>query len=152
TDENLQLTSVKAADDHYPLRGELRSAPAPYQPEHAGPGPKPGEAWAEARLFAALALQVGDHIEVGNKPPQLTRVLTYEPDRVGDFYSLTPRVLMHLDDLDATGVVQPGSRVRYRELWRGEPAQLQAYEEAIKPNLQPHQRIETAKDGNRQIG
>ncbi len=152
TDENLQLTSVKAADDHYPLRGELRSAPAPYQPEHAGPGPKPGEAWAEARLFAALDLQVGDHIEVGNKRLQLTRVLTYEPDRVGDFYSLTPRVLMHLDDLDATGVVQPGSRVRYRELWRGEPAQLQAYEEAIKPNLQPHQRIETAKDGNRQIG
>jgi len=152
TDENLQLTSVKAADDHYPLRGELRSAPAPYQPEHAGPGPKPGEAWAEARLFAALDLQVGDHIEVGNKPLRLTRVLTYEPDRVGDFYSLTPRVLMHLDDLDATGVVQPGSRVRYRELWRGEPAQLQAYEEAIKPNLQPHQRIETAKDGNRQIG
>jgi putative ABC transport system permease protein len=68
-------------------------------------------------------------IEVGNKPLQLTRVLTYEPDRVGDFYSLTPRVLMHLDDLEATGVVQPGSRVRYRELWRGSPEQLADYEE-----------------------
>jgi putative ABC transport system permease protein len=152
TDDNLQLTSVKAADNGYPLRGELRSAAAPYQPEQPGPGPQPGEAWAEARLFAALDLQIGDHIEVGNKALRLTRVLTYEPDRVGDFYSLTPRVLMHLDDLDATGVVQPGSRVRFRELWRGSAAQLQAYEVAIKPNLQPHQRIETAKDGNRQIG
>lgn len=152
TDDNLQLTSVKAADSNYPLRGELRSAAAPYQPEQSGPGPQPGEAWAEARLFAALDLQIGDHIEVGNKSLQLTRVLTYEPDRVGDFYSLTPRVLMHLDDLDATGVVQPGSRVRYRDLWRGSATQLQAYEETIKPELQAHQRIETAKDGNRQIG
>ena len=152
TDDNLQLTSVKAADDSYPLRGELRSAAAPYQPEQAGPGPQPGEAWAEARLFAALDLQIGDQIEVGNKPLRLTRVLTYEPDRVGDFYSLTPRVLMHLDDLEATGVVQPGSRVSYRELWRGSPEQLGAYEERIEADLQPHQRIETAKDGNRQIG
>ncbi|AZZ45807.1 ABC transporter permease [Pseudomonadaceae bacterium SI-3] len=152
TDDNLQLTSVKAADDSYPLRGELRSAAAPYQPEQPGPGPQPGEAWAEARLFAALDLQIGDQIKVGNKPLRLTRVLTYEPDRVGDFYSLTPRVLMHLDDLEATGVVQPGSRVSYRELWRGSPEQLGAYEERIKAELQPHQRIETAKDGNRQIG
>jgi len=152
TDDNLQLTSVKAADDSYPLRGELRSAAAPYQPEQPDPGPRPGEAWAEARLFAALDLQIGDQIEVGNKPLRLTRVLTYEPDRVGDFYSLTPRVLMHLDDLEATGVVQPGSRVSYRELWRGSPEQLGAYEERIKADLQPHQRIETAKDGNRQIG
>jgi putative ABC transport system permease protein len=152
TDDNLQLASIKAADDPYPLRGELRSAPAPYQPEQPGPGPRPGEAWAEARLFAALNLQIGDHIEVGSKQLKLTRVLTYEPDRAGDFYSLTPHVLMHLDDLEATGVVQPGSRVRYRELWRGPAAQLEAYADALKADLQAHQRIETAKDGNRQIG
>lgn len=152
TDDNLQLASVKAANDAYPLRGELRSAPAPYQSEQPGSGPQPGQAWAEARLFAALDLNIGDHIEVGSQSLQLTRVLTYEPDRVGDFYSLTPRVLIHLDDLEATGVVQPGSRVRYRDLWRGDPAQLAAYDSAIKPGLEPHQRIETAKDGNRQIG
>ncbi|MGK9063981.1 ABC transporter permease [Stutzerimonas chloritidismutans] len=152
TDENLQLSSVKAAGSGYPLRGALRSAPAPYEPEQTSTGPAPGEAWAEARLFAALDLQIGDEIEVGNKPLRLTRVLTYEPDRVGDFYSLTPRVLMHLDDLEATGVVQPGSRVRYRDLWRGPSERLQAYQTAIKETLEPNQRIETPKDGNRQIG
>ncbi|MCW3147949.1 ABC transporter permease [Stutzerimonas stutzeri] len=152
TDDDLQLTSVKAADSAYPLRGELRSAAAPYQPEQAGPGPQPGEAWAEARLFAALELEIGDHIEVGDKSLRLTRVLTYEPDRVGDFYSLTPRVLMHLDDLAATGVVQPGSRVRYRELWRGAGDALAVYRQQLEPTLLPHQRIETAGDSNRQIG
>ncbi|MCO7543485.1 ABC transporter permease [Stutzerimonas nitrititolerans] len=152
TNDDLQLSSVKAASDSYPLRGQLRSAAAPYQAEEPGPGPQPGEAWAEARLFASLNLNIGDIIEVGSKPLRLTRVLTYEPDRVGDFYSLTPRVLMHLDDLAATGVVQPGSRVRYRELWRGPAADLERYRQAVEADLQPHQRLETAKDGNRQIG
>lgn len=152
TDEQIQLASIKAADDAYPLRGELRSAAAPFQPEQVGGGPRPGEAWAEARLLTALGLQIGDHIEVGDRSLRLARVLTYEPDRVGDFYSLTPRVLMHLDDLAATGVVQPGSRVSYRDLWRGDAAALQRYQDAIKPGLQPNQRIETADDSNRQIG
>lgn len=152
TDDELQLASVKAADSAYPLRGELRSAAAPFKPEQSGGGPQAGEAWAEPRLLVALNLNVGDFIEVGNKPLKLTRVLTYEPDRVGDFYSLTPRVLMHFDDLQATGVVQPGSRVRYRDLWRGTRAQLQDYQQAIGAGLEAHQRIETAKDGNQQIG
>ncbi len=152
TDDKLQLTSVKAADSAYPLRGELRSAAAPYEQEQPGPGPRPGEAWAEARLLTALELEIGDLIEVGDKSLRLTRVLTYEPDRVGDFYSLTPRVLMHMDDLAATGVVQPGSRVRYRELWRGPAETLATYRQQLEPGLLAHQRIETAGDSNRQIG
>lgn len=152
TDQGIQLASVKAASSNYPLRGELKSAAEPYATEQPGDGPQPGEAWAEARLFAALNLNVGDRIDVGNLSLQLTRVLTHEPDRAGDFYSLTPRVLMHLDDLDATGVVQPGSRVRYRELWRGDAAALASYRLAAENSKAPHQRLEDARDGNRQIG
>jgi putative ABC transport system permease protein len=152
TDQGIQLTSVKAVDSAYPLRGQLKSAAALYQAETVGDSPSPGEAWAEARVFAALNLQVGDTIEVGVKRLRLSRVLTYEPDSAGDFYSLTPRVLMHLDDLAATEVVQPGSRVRYRELWSGPPEALAAYRAALKPGLAPHQKLEDARDGNQQIG
>ena len=152
TDQGIQLASVKAASANYPLRGALKSAAKPYAAEQVSTGPQPGEAWAEARLFAALNLNVGDTIEVGNLALRLTRVLTHEPDRAGDFYSLTPRVLMHLDDLEATGVVQPGSRVRYRELWRGEAQALADYRRALEDDKQPHQRMEDARDGNRQIG
>ncbi len=152
TDANIQLASVKAADKTYPLRGRLKSAAAPYQAETVGGGPQPGEAWPEPRLLAALNLKIGDSIEVGAKTLRLSRVLTYEPDRAGDFYSLTPRLLMNLDDLAATGIVQPGSRVRYRELWRGTADALVSYRQAIKPTLAAHQRLEGARDGNRQIG
>lgn len=152
TDLGVQLASVKAVDQHYPLRGQLKSADRPYGAEQPGGRPEPGEVWAEARLLVALDLQIGDLIEIGRQPLRLTRVLTYEPDRGGDFYSLTPHALINLSDLEATGVVQPGSRVRYRELWRGEPAQLADYRGAVAPNLAAHQRLQDARDGNRQVG
>lgn len=151
-EQGIQLASIKAASGGYPLRGELKSAAEPYAAEQPGGGPGPGEAWAEARLFAALDLRVGQSIEVGSRQLRLTRVLTYEPDRAGDFYSLTPRVLINLEDLASTGVVQPGSRVRYRDLWRGDSETLARYREAAEKSLAAHQRLEDARDGNRQIG
>lgn len=150
--DGIQLASVKAANSLYPLRGELRSAAEPYAREEVGPGPRPGEAWAEARLMVALNLKIGDELEIGAKTLRLSRVLTYDPDTAGDFYSLTPRVLMHLDDLAATEVVQPGSRVRFRELWRGDADALAAYRQAVEAGLEPNQRLEDARDGNRQVG
>jgi putative ABC transport system permease protein len=115
-DNGIQLSSIKAADA-YPLRGELRSAAAPYAEKRRR---RPGTRRSLGRATPAdgAGLKVGDSIDVGMKTLRMSRVLTYEPDRAGNFYSLTPRVLINLADLDATGVVQPGSRVSYRELWR----------------------------------
>jgi putative ABC transport system permease protein len=152
TDNGIQLASVKAVDAAYPLRGELKSADAPYQPEVTGGEPQPGEAWAEARVLVALNLKVGDSIDVGSTTLKLTRVLTYEPDRAGNFYSLTPRVMINMADLEATKVVQPGSRVSFRDLWRGTPQQLADYRKAIEPDLAANQKIDDARDGNQQIG
>jgi putative ABC transport system permease protein len=152
TDNGIQLASVKAVDAAYPLRGELKSADAPYQPEVTGGEPQPGEAWAEARVLVALNLKVGDSIDVGSTTLKLTRVLTYEPDRAGNFYSLTPRVMINMADLGATKVVQPGSRVSFRDLWRGTPQQLADYRKAVEPDLAANQKIDDARDGNQQIG
>src|SRR5690606_12901575 len=83
-EQSIELASVKAVDTVYPLRGELRSAAEPHGTEQRSQGPARGEAWAEARLFAALALKPGDSIEVGRLQLRLSRVLTHEPDRSGD--------------------------------------------------------------------
>lgn len=152
TDQGIQLSSVKAVGDSYPLRGELKSAPAPLAPEVEGGRPQPGEIWVESRLLASLELKIGDSVDIGRQSLRIARVLTYEPDRAGDFYSLTPRVMMNLHDLDATGVVQPGSRVRYRDLWGGSAEALQAYRQAMKDGLAANQQLQDAHHGNRQIG
>ncbi|MGB9088987.1 MAG: FtsX-like permease family protein, partial [Pseudomonas farsensis] len=151
-DNGIQLSSIKAAGPAYPLRGELRSAPAPFANETPGGGPAPGEVWVEPRLLVALGLSIGDSIDVGMKSLRMSRVLTYEPDRANNFYSLTPRVLMNLADLEATGVIQPGSRVSYRDLWRGEPQALAEYRLKAEPSMAANQRLLDTRDGNRQIG
>lgn len=152
TDAGIQLSSIKAADAAYPLRGELRSAAAPFAEERPGGGPAPGEAWVEPRLLVALGLAMGDSIDVGMKSLRISRVLTYEPDRANNFYSLTPRVLINFDDLQATGVIQPGSRVTYRDLWRGEAETLSRYRQTVEPTLAANQSLRDTRDGNRQIG
>ncbi|MBA1202007.1 ABC transporter permease [Pseudomonas capeferrum] len=152
TDAGIQLSAIKAVDAAYPLRGEIRSASAPYADETPGGGPAPGEAWVEPRLLAALGLSIGDTIDVGMKSLRMSRVLTYEPDRANNFYSLTPRVLINLDDLEATGVVQPGSRVTYRDLWRGDSERLGQYRQSVEKDLAANQRLRDTRDGNRQVG
>lgn len=152
TDTGIQLSSIKAVDDQYPLRGELKSAAQAYGPQTAGDRPAPGEAWVEPRLLAALNLKIGDSIDVGQKTLRLSRVLTYEPDRAGNFYSLTPRVMINLDDLPATGIIQPGSRVTYRELWSGQPEALAAWRQTLAEHLDPNQRLLDSRDSNQQIG
>ena len=151
-EEAVQLASVKAVDNPYPLRGELKSAASPFAEEQPGDGPLPGEAWAEPRLLLALGLAVGDSVELGQHRLRISRVLTHEPDRSSDFYSLTPRLLMHLDDLAATQIIQPGSRVRYRLLWQGNPEQLAALRDSLKGQLLPQQRLLDARDGNSKVG
>ena len=122
--DNGILASVKAVSPEYPLRGTLRTARQLYgdaMPEASGP--PPGEIWVEDRILHSLGAALGDSINIGISALPVTRVLVYEPDRGNSFYSFTPRVMMHLDDIAATGVVQPGSRLSYNTLLAGpEPA------------------------------
>lgn len=151
-EQEMQLAGIKAVNDTYPLRGKLRNKTDFNQPEEtAVNGPSKGEVWAEQRLLIALNLKVGDLIQIGNVELRLTKILTYEPDRSTDFYSLNPHALMNIADIEATQAIQPGSRVTYRDLWAGSPELVAEYQATIKNNLMPNQRVLTGKDGNIQL-
>ena len=53
--------------------------------------------------------------------------MTFEPDRGGAIFNLAPRVLINLDDLEQTGLVVPGSRVRYRLMFAGDIADINRF-------------------------
>jgi len=148
-DDRLQISSVRAVNEDYPLRGTVRTAPALYQPgTPTAEKPSTGTAWAEARVFQALGIDVGQSIEIGSASFKLTRVLTDEPGRLGNFFSIGPRVLINLADVPTTQVVQPGSRLSYRYAFAGEPAALSAYRDWLKPRLGPSDRLIDAREGN----
>ena len=129
-----ELVSVKAVESGYPLRGKLRVRDTRTAAERASRAiPGAGQVWVEPRLLTILDLQVGDRIRLGESELRIARLITLEPDRNGFFSSLAPRVLLNWDDLAATGLVQPASRVRYQLLLAGPPSQLQRYTKWLRP-------------------
>ncbi|MDX1453324.1 MAG: FtsX-like permease family protein [Oleiphilaceae bacterium] len=145
--DRFQLVSVKAVDDGYPLKGELLVSTPGAARSVAQQGPKPGDIWLQKRLFNLLALEHGHSVAVGKLPLQATRTLEQEPDVGFQLAGLSPRVLMHLDDVEATGVVQPGSRLTWRYYFNGSAKALAAYETWLEPQLDKTHRWMSVKEG-----
>ena len=153
SEERAQFTSVKAVDQHYPLRGKLIAGDEPFvRGTPVDKGPAPGEIWIESRLFPSLDVAPGDLLDVGVSSIPVTRVLIKEPDRGGGFSNAGPRVLMNMADVPATEVVQPGSRLTYRYLFAGERERLAQFETWVKPRLGLEARIFGVKEGAEGIG
>ncbi len=147
-----QLADIKAVTAAYPLRGNLRLAPAAGAPDAPVTGAPPaGEAWLEERLVTALGLQVGATVAVGQATFRVAAILTQEPDRGVNFFSVAPRLLMNLDDLPATGLVQVGSRVSYRLLVAGEGTAVETYRRWLEPRLGRGERIEDIRNARPEI-
>ena len=147
-----QLASVKAVAPGYPLRGVARIATEPFArglPTADVPGV--GEVWMDSRLFPALGVEVGDRVAVGYADFTVTAVLTAEPDR-GSFMDFGPRLLMRVEDIPATQVVQPGSRIGYTLMLAGEDAELRGLFNAIREDLAPNYRWRSIRDTNASIG
>ena len=151
-DLRTQLADIKAVSDGYPLRGSLRIADrlgAADSPAEIIP--PPGTIWIDERLATSLPAEVGDLITVGQQPLRVGAVLTLEPDRGVNFFSVAPRLLMNLADLPATALIQPGSRVSYRLLLAGEAKAVAAFRSRIEKALARGERIEDTQNARPEI-
>ena len=147
------LASVKAVSPGYPLRGDLKMSAAPFgEPRVAPGGPPPGEVWVDSRLFPLLEIEPGATVNVGDAVLRVTGAVRAEPDRSVSFVDVGPRVLMHIDDIPATGIVQPGSRVSYRQLVAGDVPAVAAYADWIRPRLESAQRLIEVSEGQPGVG
>jgi putative ABC transport system permease protein len=128
-----QLASVKAVDDIYPMYGKLESNPPDIKPAA-------GTVLLAPRLMALLNLKTGDNIDVGDATFKIAGEVVQEPDSGFNPFQMAPRLLMNTADVEKTGAVQPGSRVTWRYKFGGTPAQLDAYEKWLLPQLKPEHR------------
>jgi putative ABC transport system permease protein len=104
------LVEVKAVDGDYPLYGEV----AVTEPEGAGPVWRfPDVVLAERALLDRLGLEVGSTISIGQTKVTIGGVLGQQPDRLADRLSYGPKLLMSEATLAKTGLVQPGSLIRW---------------------------------------
>ena len=109
-----RIVELKAVEPGYPFYGALVTDPVrPLDTLIGG-----GRALVHDSLLARLGLRVGDRFRVGDLELTHHRRHLKEPDRAVGVFSLGPRVLIAAEDLDRTGLVRPGSRVRHRTLVR----------------------------------
>jgi putative ABC transport system permease protein len=104
------LVEVKAVDDAYPLYGDVSITRAE----------QPGPVWrntdvvlVERALLDRLNLDVGSKIAIGDATVTIGGILGEQPDRLADRLAYGPKLLMSRETLAHTGLVQPGSLIRW---------------------------------------
>ena len=122
------LIELKAVDRLYPLYGALALAPN-QAPETAFA--RENGLWGaavEARLLRRLGVGRGARLVIGDAAFEVRAVIEHEPDRLdgGGLIGLGPRVMVATASLADTGLIRPGSLVRYHYKLRlpagGDPA------------------------------
>ncbi len=117
------LVEAKAVDAAWPVHGKAVTQP---------PGNVTGflaetngifGVVADPLLFTRLNLKVGDTISIGERQFQLRAELTSEPDKLAGGVGFGPRLLLSEAGLRASGLLQPGSLMRwsYRTTLPGNP-------------------------------
>ena len=129
-----RLVALKAVEPGYPLRGKLKvssnGAAGTASPDaglHTHNIPSPGEVWIDPPLLEALGLQMGDALLLGNSSFRIARLIYIEPDRGAGFVNFSPRAMIHRADIEATGLVQPASRINYRLAVAGDNPAVQSF-------------------------
>lgn len=104
------LVELKAVDHLYPLVGEARvESGTRIQTVLAR-----SQAIAEPALFERLEVGTGARVHIGTLSLVLADKLTAEPDRLVTGLSYGPRLMVSLEMLRQSGLVQPGALIRWR--------------------------------------
>ncbi len=140
--DRLQLVEVKVVGGNYPLIGELTIRDQGVQGQPPG-----GSVWVEAALLAQLDIAIGETIELGYASLRLAGVIEHEPDRVAGAFSVGPRVILSANDLQATGLVQQGSRFRTRLLYKRPADEVFALQTELDQLLPDGALVENAREG-----
>ena len=151
SDEEMQLSSVKAVDNSYPLIGllELENSEGVYSTKR---NPKPGTVWMDERLQNLLKVKYGDEVYIGDKSFIFTDTINYEPDRASGNFSFAPKTIMNMSDLESTQIIQPGSRVEYNYLFAGPENEILSIRNFLEEIKESGDEIEMLDEDSSSLG
>lgn len=151
--EQLQLVQIKAIESPYPLDGFVEVA-AHENDERSmlfNRAPDAKTIWVDARLLIVLHAKVGDSITIGVKRFTIGGVIRNEPGQSGDWFNISPRVIMNFQDVAATKVIQTGSTVSYGWLLSGSAGALICMREFLEPELSDNQQWQDGAGRNKTV-
>ena len=107
------LVEVKAVDAAYPLFGQTVLDPPGALSDTLAQHDGIFGAVADPTLMARLEITPGARLTIGNVTVEIRAALTSEPDKLAGGIGFGPRLLVNQNMLRATGLLQPGSLVRW---------------------------------------
>lgn len=108
------LSELKAVDGAYPLVGGMRLSSGGAVAQAIARRDGVWGAAVERAILARLGLAVGGTLRLGDQDYAIRDVIESEPDRGANVFTLGPRILVAMESLAGTGLVQPGSLVRWQ--------------------------------------
>ena len=147
-----QLSHIKAVDKNYPLLSNIKTSSDLYGNQITrDSGPAIGEVWLVPRLFSLLNIKLGDTIELGERQLIASAVLKHDPGQAFSFMTIAPKLLMNINDVDSTGIVQPGSRLSYMTGIAGDAKNRKIFEKWLTPKLNITQKLMGGTEGSEAV-
>ena len=144
-----RLCEIRASDSAFPLLGALTTLDA-RAVEHAAHAPASGTIDVDPDVLAALGIAIGDHVQLGGRDLQIGAQIAKSPDG-GNLFRLAPRVLMNIEDAQASGLLGIGSRARYRLLVAGRDGDVSAFAHWAGSRLPDGAEITTVRDAQQNM-
>ncbi len=141
SDNGMQLISVRAVDDNYPLMGELVLENNP-----AG-RVKENQLWLDERIMTQLSVKSGDSVTIGDAEFTVSGAVLMEPGLSFNPFQQMPSAYIHQSDVDKTGAIQVGSRVQYRLFLQADDKTLNSLQDDTQ--LSPSDRWRTQDTASR---
>ena len=140
TGEDTLLANLKVVEQGYPFYGVVILASG--RPFHDVL--QPGTVVVAQELLERLQLNVGDALQIGQATLTIGDVVTFEPDRPVNFFTLGPRIFIDSRDLAAIDLVKEGSRVNYTVLLKlSDETQLDPAADQLRAVMEPQEDVET---------
>lgn len=149
---NVQLAEIKAISAGYPLRGALQvEGDGKIGAGGTAPLPRAGTAWPDERLAGMLALTPDAQLRVGALTATVSGILVLDPERGINPFAIAPRLILNLEDLASTGLIQPGSRITWRLHVAGEEQAVYAFRQWAQARLGRGERLEALDNARPEV-
>ncbi|MCS0026811.1 ABC transporter permease [Vibrio alginolyticus] len=123
SDNGMQLISVRAVDDNYPLMGEL------VLDNNPSGRVKENQLWLDERIMVQLDVKSGDSVTIGDADFTVSGAVLMEPGLSFNPFQQMPSAYIHQKDVEKTGAIQVGSRVQYRLFLQADDKTLKGLQE-----------------------
>jgi len=148
--EGSKLIRVRAMEGDYPFYGELRTQPESAASEYQDAG----SALVDATMMLQFGLQAGDSIKIGERVFAIGGRLLEAPGNTVVSTSVAPAVWIPYHTLEATGLVQTGSRLEYNYYFKAPPGtDLEVLYDKLDPVLDSEDAdLDLHTDTSRRLG